>query len=531
MIPIPVITFNKTYEERFQEYSNVLGSMDSLKVCGAKVQVKWSTYMELNVNPSGWLAIWKIPRSTCILLDVEFPITIVVYVVNVDYSNLKAHVETLDVNENISLPNNHFIVSLIELWPTKQQQESEELDIRIISDAMDMLRIFYIYLFRPWDLNDKTDWLSEHLEKRLTFFYDMRNKCFPEYKIVYANELITEARHLHERQNKLSDYSVEDLLSINIAMANIKTEIEILENPLLRNAVLKKEEKLNMFKKDNTQGITIVPPTEINECISFLKEVQTHIGENIVKFKSNLNHALENACAHETILLCKSKHTFENLYSLQQGGYFKGVSAKEDVILITYKEDIMFNVFGNLTFENVTIEVYAAQLGILVHQGVLTLKNCSLICPLQLQSQDGVIVSSGATLNVINCDIRGFDKALIVKMGGTLYLKDCTIADANVGLTLYDESFVEMESTKFQGCEDCGISVVSDAALNEDVSGGFELLKMSSIKLENVTGEENGTDCSITTVKGVNLLEALSRRNERDTSTEDIMDTTIQYLE
>ncbi|KAK4884585.1 hypothetical protein RN001_000856 [Aquatica leii] len=528
-----VITFNKTYEERLQEYTDVLRSASS-KLCATEIQKNWSCYLQFNIDSSGWLAIWKIPRSTCELLNVEFPIAVVVYVENVDFSKLSATVKTLAVDEDVLLSNKRFIVLLIELWPLKEQEKSAELNLNATANAMDMLRIFYIYLFMPWDLEEDSslDWLNEHLETRLSLFYDMKSNNIPKHKVLYIRELLQEARRLHLRQKQLvDDPSSRTLLSIKVSMAHIKNEIEILENRLLRSAVLRKEQQLIMPRKVDNHPITLVLLSEnnISDYILWLEEVTPHVGNECVQYKSSLSSALANAIPNETILLSKSKHTFENLCSLQEGGSFKGLGAKEDTIITSMKEDIMFDVLGNISFENLTIDISIARWGILVRRGIVTLINCKLTCPFDSHAQDGVIVGYGGTLKIDNCAINGFETALVVNSGGTLYMKDSTVADVNIGLRVHANSCLIVESTQFKKCEKCAIEVSTESNEVENQSGDFDILKMSSITLNNVTGEGNGVDCSIVSVEETDLFQDMLSA-ESDSSSDGEMDTTVLNL-
>lgn len=155
-----VIVFDKSLQERFQEYTDVL-SDDSI-VSVSTIQKKWAFFVELTVDPTGWQAIWKIPRLKCEDLKIPFPTIVLVHVKNVFCTELSALIKILAVQDDISLPDKH-IVPLIQLWITKDQDSTVVLNLQSMANSLDMLRFFYTNVFMPWDHEeeDTTDWLSK----------------------------------------------------------------------------------------------------------------------------------------------------------------------------------------------------------------------------------------------------------------------------------------------------------------------------------------------------------------------------------
>ena len=174
-----VIKFDKSLQERLQEYTHVFSANETLSV--SKIKEKWSYFVELSMDTCGWQAIWKIPRLLCETFNVPFPTITLVYVDNLNQDLLSASIKILAVqDENISLPEYHE-VPLIQLWPTKVQDASVVLNIRSTANTLDMLRFFYTNLLMPWDYeeDDDVDWFKKHLESRLRLFYDSINGVIP----------------------------------------------------------------------------------------------------------------------------------------------------------------------------------------------------------------------------------------------------------------------------------------------------------------------------------------------------------------
>ncbi|KAK5648506.1 hypothetical protein RI129_003398 [Pyrocoelia pectoralis] len=531
----PVITYNKTYEERLQEFRNILINSSQEHIPSSYVHKIWSDYVELSIDFSGWFAIWKIPRLTCEQFKIDFPVTVFVCVEQVNYQKLAATVKVLADDSDINLTSKHFIVSLIELWPTKKQDKSCDIDVSSTANCLDILRVFYLYIFMPWDLDedDSVNWVNEHLETRLRLFYDMRTSKFPRHTAVHLKKLLTEARHLHIRQKQCTgDGSNRDVINNCVRMMQIRNEVEFLENPLLRNALLRSREHLSLTRKSNEPShVVVLQQGKVDDYISFLNNVKLHVGQICVQYKPSLDIALANAITDDIIILSNYKHSFGELCALQDGGVLKGLYSKEDTIICSSKEDNMLDCCGNITFENLTIQVEAAQCGLCLRRGIVTLKNCKLINSVKSHMCDGIIVSSGAIMNIIDCDISGFDRAIVATSVSQVHMTNTKIENVNYGLTIYDNSTVKLNSCQFKNCTEFAIGVETYSDLEDCSHGSFDMLKMFPfITINNVTGENNRADCNINCIGNIDLIQDLLNSQSDDDTHEDTMDTTVVHL-
>lgn len=75
---LDIITFEKSFQERLTEYTDILGGRAHLPVCG--IQNEWYYYIENLLEPVGWQAVWKISRQKCDEFKIRFPTLVIVMV-------------------------------------------------------------------------------------------------------------------------------------------------------------------------------------------------------------------------------------------------------------------------------------------------------------------------------------------------------------------------------------------------------------------------------------------------------------------
>lgn len=196
-----IITFDKSLKQRLEEYNEVF-SDDFLP--SSYIRKDWIFFLEMVVDVNGWQGLWKIPRLTCEQLDIPFPSVVLVLVLKVDINKLNALVRVLAVQDDIIIPEKNF-VSLMQLWPTKEQDKSIALNIFSTANALDMFRFFYLHVYMPWDRDedDNIDWKRNHLESRLRLHYDMKNGNIPRQTAEHIHSLLTTARRLQSQRDVL----------------------------------------------------------------------------------------------------------------------------------------------------------------------------------------------------------------------------------------------------------------------------------------------------------------------------------------
>lgn len=489
------IILDKTYQERLQEYTVILANFEVLNL--KKV---WSFYLELSVDPSGWQAIWKIPRTTCEELNIPYPTVVLVYVENVEYSEHTATVRILAVqDDDIHLPE-EYCVPLTQLWPTKEQDKTVGINLTSTANAIDALRFFYMNLYMPWDDDDHDGvvWFNNHLETRLKLFYDMKNGVIPRITAERLRSLVTEVRGLEIKHRymieQLDDYSDVDgdecsvrddeklrkFMEIQVGIKEIQNEFEFLENPLSRAIYIKKQEELAELKKNQGSNHWIVfDESTIDDTIDFLQNLKNDLPKEPLKTASNLDSVLEVMNANDCIFLSKKRHTFRYVNGLELGGTLKGVYDTNETIIASNCDNVMLHFRGDVTLQNLTIDATLAQCCILVRSGKLTIVNCNITGNRESSTHQGIIVLSNSELELVDCKMSGFATGIVVNSKASVSLRNCEIRDCGVGLKIFDECKVQMSGTTFEGCQKYGLYVETAKAFEGDSKriGDFDILQ------------------------------------------------------
>lgn len=236
------------------------------------------TCENMHTQIAGWQAMWKIPRVICEDLKLRYPTIVFGYVDQVIFDELKAvFVVTAVQDQDVHLPESNE-VSLIELWPTLQQENSA-LNVDTTAECIDRLRFFYTHVWMPWDkdFDDDRDWVQMHLHARIQLACDLSKNRLPRPLALHIRTLLMEARYIQQRleyleldlsdaENESDDEAVElnatdpprklsktggspkasnlnktmspvtDLMCLHLRLAIIRSEFEILENPEMRRA-------------------------------------------------------------------------------------------------------------------------------------------------------------------------------------------------------------------------------------------------------------------------------------------------------
>lgn len=248
-----IFTFDKSLQERLVEFTDILSSRGDV-VPASQIKSEWSFHVELVIEPAGWRALWKIPRLTCQDFEIHYPTIVVAEVQQVDFGELSALVKVVAVQDEIHLPEK-CDVPLIELYPM-HEQENQVLDVLTTSVCVDQLRFFYKYLWMPWDVDDddNADWVERHLETRIRLFFDMKRGVVDKDTCDVIRTLEREGREIQAKIARLEadisdDEDISDdrtlvdegkacqLMKLHFRMQQIKTEMEVMENPAMRDMI------------------------------------------------------------------------------------------------------------------------------------------------------------------------------------------------------------------------------------------------------------------------------------------------------
>lgn len=491
-----IITFDKSLQTRLQEYEEVFSGLATLPY--SKIQSEWAYYLELTLDPNGWQAVWKIPRLKCEEMKIPFPTFVLVFVHSVNYADLTALVRILAVQDEIHLPEKHY-VPLIQLWPTKEQDRSIALNINATANCLDMLRFFYIYVLMPWDEDDDcADWKGANLVSRLRLFYDLKNGKIPKGTSEHIHALLNEARRLNSKRQLLinicddkydsdvergNDQDMEHLIEINVRLIEIQNEMHLLENEMFRKIIIKRQQSTevpNKTEKENSQIWLICKNVKASEYITFVKAVEELHPNESLTFGPDLMLKLESANSHDTILLSRNKHDIKSQGALIENFTIKGIG--NDVEILSLAEDVMFDCIGDSSqIENITFDCKNTRCSILVRKGEVTIKNCKIIGDSSSTTHQGFLVLNGAKLTLTECEIEGFATAVVGNSGSTVIIKDSIIEGASVGVKVYDNCQLVLNKNTIKNCKEYGVMVQTDQDYSSDrIVGGSETMDLVS---------------------------------------------------
>ncbi|KAG5900727.1 hypothetical protein JTB14_038245 [Gonioctena quinquepunctata] len=504
-----IITFDKSFQQRLQEFNEIFSSYNVLP--SSQLRKQWAFHLEVTADKIGWQAIWKIPRITCETLHIHFPSVVLVFVLDIDVNDLKALVRVLAVQDDICIPEKHR-VPLIQLWPTSGQDKTIALSLMQTAEMLDMMRFFYLYLYMPWDRedDDTQDWKEKHLESRLKFYYDLKNGTIPRSVAEHIHGLLTEARRLQNKRDVLETrFSEEDpetefdkdntdkkitrsLTDIHVRMLEIQTQVEILENPILRQVYIRRQNELDQVEvKSEPQIWLVFDQGTASDHISFLQKVANYYPTETLKFSTSLSKMLETTNSGDIYVINESVHSIYTTGALEKGGVLRGIGSNDKVIVTSTTEDVMLDFKEEtVVLENVTINTKAAQCGILVRKGRCILKKCRIVGNGNTSTYQGIIVLSGAQLELEHCEISGFSTGIVGNSNSKISLRNCDVHHVDNGIKVFDDCDVQMDTTLIRECMEAGF--VIETTKSEAVIGDFDVLKLiPSLKYANVTGTNN----------------------------------------
>ncbi|XP_062131093.1 protein nessun dorma [Drosophila sulfurigaster albostrigata] len=499
-----VYTYEKSYLERLKEAEAVL-LWENAAIPASQVRLEWISYIELYIEPTGWQAMWKIPRVICEDLKLRYPTIVFGYVDQVISDELKAvFVVTAVQDQDVHLPESNE-VSLIDLWPTRQQ-ENAALNVETTAECIDRLRFFYAHVWMPWDKDndDDRDWVQMHLEARIQLACDLRKNRLSRPLALHMRTLLMEARYIQQRLEYLEldlsdaedeesdDEAVElndngadpprkqpktggspkannlnksllpvtDLMCLHLRLAIIRSEFEILENPEMRRAY--SEMQSNVLKRHllqrnrNSIGPLMQQVERKPMChlVTVPKELQTQIelltmakklvpAQQQVQLGNSLQDVLSISQTNDDILLSPGEHTIKFLEHLNDNGSIKGLIAAE-AIIASNPELAKLPVVCS-SDEDSTL---------MVINGDYTLSNLVLDCR---HVRRGILLRFG-TLTIRSCRILGdgsssTQEAIVCMPQAKLKLENCVVENFAVGISLRSETSADLSKMTIRKCK------------------------------------------------------------------------------
>uniref|UniRef100_A0A182SXK5 Right handed beta helix domain-containing protein n=1 Tax=Anopheles maculatus TaxID=74869 RepID=A0A182SXK5_9DIPT len=509
-----VYEFKKNFLTRLLETTNVLNGAGT-NIPASAIRSEWINFVEVAVEPTGWQALWKASRPVCEQLAVKYPLVVLGTVDQVLFDELKAifSIEAIQ-DDDVQLPEEQITVDLEELWPLREQN-NPALNVNITADCIDKLRFFYQHLWMPWD-NDAEDehhsWIDKHLESRIRFAHDLKNKTMSRQLSSHALALLAEARYIQRKrdfiEHELSEEEQEleaeeednetsilkdnrssELLQLNLRLNTIKNEITILENPVMRSVF----EKVRFGGVGKSKGTTpmsyiVTRAVPIEEQLTYLQSAKELMDAKIsVKMCDSLQHALDHCSPDSAIYLPPAtRQDIKFLEYLNSGGSFRGVSdvsfvedydqaTRMNPAIVSKNDDsVLLTIDGDFTLENVRLDCSNVRTGVVIKQGNIIFRNCCFTGDPSSSTKQGIVIFGNCTITFDRCVIREFSTGIYSNHDCTINLLNTTISHCMTGLETLDLCQILFRSTSIKNCSQYGVLLedFNEDADNNQPSGG-----------------------------------------------------------
>lgn len=248
-------------------------------------------------------------------------------------------------------------------------------------------------------------------------------------------------------------------MEINVKLIEIRSEIDMFENPVFRNILIKRQLNLEKNYKNKSQQIWVISDGgAVDDYIKFLQEIKKYYPTENLTFSTNLSSRLEVANSRDIFLLNEANHSINSTGALETGGVLRGIGECGKINLTSALGDVMLDfIAGNVLIENVTIDAKSAQCAVLIRRGTGVLKNCKIIGDGSSSTHQGIIVLDGAELRMVDCDVSGFHTSIIGNSGSKIVIENCNIHNSEIGIKLFDNSVVNLSKVNIHDCHSYGI--------------------------------------------------------------------------
>ncbi|NWR87720.1 SHCBP protein, partial [Furnarius figulus] len=493
------------FYERFRTYQDYI-----LADCKAsEVKQFIAEYLEKVLEPSGWQAIWR--------TDV---FEVVVGVVDVDYSSLKAVVElsepflcesrdssfTLECMQEL-LELKEYQILLQELWVVFD--ESGEFDQTAL--AIEHVRFFYRCIWRTWDEEeeDDFDYFVRCVEPRLRLHYDILEHRVPSGLVADYQSLLSQCEELYEKflnvRNSIStsdsDSEVENVsmvegLKLYEKVEHLKQKLKLIENPLLRYVFGYQKYGSLQAKGQRAMGAKVTHVVSLTMMTSLLRLLMRdkfcpESCEDVeIQFHSDPLAAV-NACYEgDTVIICPGHYVVDGVFCIADSIELEGYGLPDDIVIEKQgKGDNFFDCTGaNVRISGLKLVQHDAVEGILnVHHGKTTLENCVLQC-----ETTGITVRMSAELFMKNSDLYGAKGAGVeIYPGSTCTLLHNGIHHCKEGILIknfldedYDVPKITMVNNVIHNNEGYGVVLVRPVMPSEVKDATAQTTKGENVKTE-----------------------------------------------
>jgi hypothetical protein len=197
---------------------------------------------------------------------------------------------------------------------------------------------------------------------------------------------------------KVKNPHLTDLMRLHLRLNTIKNELEMFENPEMRD-IYKKIECPNR-KKVESETSEIYIMTKVKEIVG---------SEVVVQISSKLQDALNLAKASDHIYIPTGKHSIKFLEHLNDGGAIKAIASDtfynqthpnknaldptKDAVIMSHDDDSILLTFdGDFVLENVILDCHNVRMGLVIKSGRVKLVNCLIVGDDSTSTKQGLVI-------------------------------------------------------------------------------------------------------------------------------------------
>lgn len=442
-------------------------------------------YVENKIEPTGWKAVWTVPpnlpnssfnlkQEACVYVDV----------IDVSREKLTAAVKVLKPVGNMLKGDLHLIeeaknkvfqVPLIEL-SVLADQENGALDMVNTAEVICQIKFFYEHIWQPWDLEEEnTTFTHAVVTSRLKLYQDIQDGLVPSSVAAHLKAIIREAcATLKELQNiesrneakgldfEMDEKDVAHLFKLHKQLENLKAQFELLKNPILRELSIfpTQEEEMHVKKpyskvKIVAHGLTTSQMLKQMAMLPELIKSLTQItDEDLWQTCSTLQDAIHAAHEGDVIILLPGQHTLCQLgFLFAKCGTLIGLG--EGVVVEGKSEngDVLMDITGNFTIQNIVLKPGPGQIGVVVHNGLTIMQEVTI-----MGGKWGVLGLKETQMDmnqvsVQNCSSGGID----FRDGAAASISSSTIKNCRIGIQFEEGAKVSLSSTRVEHNEKYGM--------------------------------------------------------------------------
>lgn len=278
--------------------------------------------------------------------------------------------------------------------------------------------------------------------------------------------------------------NLKELMKLHLRMTVIRNEIELLENPEMREIYQEINFK-NVTESDANEIRSFIVATEdtLGRQIEYFNAVRAHAeSDERTKVMPSLKECLKISSAHSQIFIPSDYHVIKFVEPLHSNGSIRGITNAPETdsnrleklvnfdekslrsnraVIASEENNSILMVFScNFVLENILLDCRNVRLGLWCRAGVVTIKNCIIVGDHSSSTSCGIVVAPGATCIIENSIVQNFATGVSCNKSGSFTAKHSLITDCRVGIEMSDENRLECDGLRLENASEYGIVFV-----------------------------------------------------------------------